>query len=94
MDEEDRQASEQETLQDILEETRELSRENNKILRRLQRGARVRKVISVLYILFILGTLLFTYYYLQPYIDNLANIYNVGTSDASSTRAALESLIQ
>ncbi len=54
----------------------ELTKENNKILRGMQRTARIGKFFRAIYWILILGSIFGTYYYLQPYIDQLLRTYN------------------
>jgi hypothetical protein len=65
----------------LLEETLNLSQENNKILRRLQRSARISQFFSLLKWLIIIALTVGTYYYVQPYLDSLLKAYkDVGGS--------------
>jgi hypothetical protein len=95
MDDIDEQEQRHESLMEMVEETRELALDNHKILRSLQRGALIRRLISFVYLLVLLGSLLFTYYYLEPYINNLTKVYNTGLSqNASTTQAMFERFFQ
>lgn len=58
----------------------ELTKENNKILRGMQRSARVGKFFKAVYWALILGTIFGSYYYLQPYIDQMLMMYNQAVS--------------
>jgi hypothetical protein len=53
----------------------ELTRENNKMLHSMIRSARVSRFFRMVYWAFIIGSFIGTYYYLQPYIDQLMQIY-------------------
>lgn len=55
------------TLRELLE----LVQENNKILRGLRRTSRWASFFSTIKWLIILGSILASYYYLQPYFDSL-----------------------
>ena len=59
-----------------LEQLLDLCKENNKILRGIQRSARVGTFFRVVYWMLIIGSLVGSYYYIQPYIDQLLRIYN------------------
>lgn len=55
----------------LLEETMELSKENNKILKKLHGAMRLSRAFKVLYWTIIIGSMLGVYYYFQPFIDSL-----------------------
>ncbi len=56
---------------EILDRTLALSEENNKILRKMQRSLRWGRFFNALYWVFIIGTAVGAYYYVQPYLDPL-----------------------
>ncbi|MBU1246370.1 hypothetical protein KJ973_01140 [Patescibacteria group bacterium] len=67
-------------LQDIKEqlaEMQKLARDNNKILRHIQRSAYVGIFFRILYWALIIGSMLGLYYYLQPFLDNIVETFNV-----------------
>jgi hypothetical protein len=55
----------------LLEETLELSKENNKILKKLHGAMRISRAIKVVYWVIIIGSMLGVYYYFQPFIDSI-----------------------
>ena len=59
----------------LLEETFALAKENNDMLHSLRRSMRLARFMSLLYWVFIIGSALGAYYFLQPYIDQLKTIY-------------------
>ena len=60
----------------------ELAKENNKILRSMQRSARISRWIKIFYWVLLLGSIAGTYYYFQPYIDQIIKLYEkVSTID-------------
>ncbi len=61
---------------DDLKQLLELCKENNHILRGMQRSARVAKFFKAIYWMLIIGSLVGSYYYIQPYVDKLINLYN------------------
>ncbi len=69
-----------------LRELLELTRENNHILRGIQRSARVNKFLKIVYWLLIIGSLLGTYYYIQPYLNLLFKVYGDAASTLSDIR--------
>lgn len=62
-------------LRKMVEETMELSKDNNRILRSIQRRDRMAMIMRIVYWLFILGIAAGAYYYVQPYIDKLMQTY-------------------
>ncbi len=67
-------------LKKTLEESLELSRENNKILRKMQNAARWGRAFRVFYWVIIIGSMLGAYYYFQPFIQVFEKQYQVGSS--------------
>jgi hypothetical protein len=61
---------------ELLRETAELTKENNKILRGIRRSNRVSTFLRVMYWIIILGSAFGVYYYTQPYIDAIVKSYN------------------
>lgn len=62
-------------LRKMVEETMELSKDNNRILHSIQRREKITQVMRIIYWLFILGIAAGAYYYIQPYIDQLVKAY-------------------
>ncbi len=63
------------SLEKLLKENLELSQENNKILRKMQRAARWGRFFKLLFWLAIIGTTAGTYYYLQPFLGGMIKTY-------------------
>ena len=59
---------------ELLEKELEIAQENNKILKKIQRGMRLANFFSILYWLFILGTAVGAYYFLQPFVESFGGI--------------------
>ncbi|OGI96918.1 hypothetical protein A3I25_01140 [Candidatus Nomurabacteria bacterium RIFCSPLOWO2_02_FULL_42_17] len=59
----------------LIEESLELARDNNKILRRMRRGQRISSIFRLFYWLMILGIALGAYYYIQPYFSQAQKAY-------------------
>ncbi len=75
----------------ILQESLELSRENNRMLRAMRRASFWSGIFRVLWIAFLIGAPLWLYYHvLGPYIDSLQNAY----SGAKGSAEQLQSLGQ
>jgi len=62
--------------QQLLEETAELAKENNQMLRSMRRSMRWSQIMNTVYWLFIIGTAIGAFYFLQPYIAQLESAYN------------------
>jgi hypothetical protein len=60
--------------------------DNSKILRKLLRAERMRRWMSIIYWLVIIGLGLGAYYFIQPYIDSLKSVY----TDVSDTVKSLD----
>ncbi|MDO8492964.1 MAG: hypothetical protein Q7S19_00230 [bacterium] len=75
-----------------LGELLELTRENNKILRGIQRSARVNKVFKFIYWGLIIGSFVGTYYYIQPYFNLLLNLYSQAGSTLSDIQKKASSI--
>jgi len=60
----------------LLEETFELEKENNKILRSIKHSMFWSRVMNTLYWLIIIGVSVGAFYFLQPYFDKILNLYN------------------
>jgi len=61
---------------ELLEETLELSKENNKILKKLHGAMKMSRVFKVVYWVIIIGSMLGVYYYFQPFIDNIKGSFD------------------
>lgn len=61
---------------DMLDRVLELSEENNKMLRRMERMARWGTIFRIVYWSFIVAAAVGLYYYVQPYVDSATELYN------------------
>ncbi len=59
----------------LLREIHKLTKENNTMLRRLERDAKRARFWKMLRIAFILALLFGAYYFIQPFINNLTTAY-------------------
>ncbi|OGI86613.1 hypothetical protein A3A05_03470 [Candidatus Nomurabacteria bacterium RIFCSPLOWO2_01_FULL_41_12] len=71
----------------LLERTSELAEENNKILRSMRRSQRISSIIRFVYWAFIIGSAVGAYYFIQPYLTQVIDIY----SSISDTQQKLNS---
>jgi hypothetical protein len=61
---------------EIIEETLEISKENNKMLRSIQRSARIGQAMRIIYWLVIIGASVGAYYFIQPYLEQMLSVYS------------------
>lgn len=64
----------------LLEETFRLAQDNNDMLRSMKRSVFWSRVMRIIYWVFIIGSAVGAFYLLQPYIDQLKEVYS-GASD-------------
>jgi membrane protein required for beta-lactamase induction len=67
-----------------IDELLDLTKENNRILRSMHRRMIWSQIFSYIYWLIILGSLGWSYYYLQPYIAQSLDAYQTLTSSLST----------
>jgi len=60
---------------EMLEQTLELTRDNNKILHKIRRNNIISSIIRALYWIIILGTAFGAYYFIQPYLSMIGEGY-------------------
>lgn len=58
------------------QESKELLKENNKLLKKLVRSQRWSSITRAVYWIIIIAVTLGLYYYVQPYIDNARGLYD------------------
>ncbi len=76
----------------LLEENLALTQENNKMLHTLKSAMLWSRVMSVLYWVLIIGSALGAYYFIQPYIDQLLEVYGGAKSNLDSIGSMFNSL--
>ena len=59
----------------LLEETAALARSNNKLLKKMHRATIFANVMRIVYWLVILGIAVGSFYFLQPYIEQMKELY-------------------
>jgi hypothetical protein len=60
----------------LLKETFLLAKENNVMLRKIRRGQKWASFMRVIYWLIIIGISIGAWYYLQPWVDKVMNLYS------------------
>ena len=63
------------TVEERLSEVEKLVKENNVILRKMRRGQIWASIMRAIYWLIILGVAAASYYYIQPYLENVLKLY-------------------
>ena len=66
---------------ELLNRSVELSEDNNKILHSMRRAQCISSIISFVYWVFIIGSAVGAYYFIQPYIDQIMSVYSGAMSD-------------
>ncbi|OGI89410.1 hypothetical protein A2911_02475 [Candidatus Nomurabacteria bacterium RIFCSPLOWO2_01_FULL_40_15] len=66
--------------QKLLEENLALSKENNEMLHSIRRSMRMARFMSILYWVFIIGSAVGAFYLIQPYIEQLKDVYSGANS--------------
>jgi len=61
---------------EILEKILETTEDNNKLLKKINKGIVFSRVVTFIYWIIILGIGIGAYYYIQPYIDGLFDTYD------------------
>lgn len=61
-----------------------LTEENNKLLHKMWRATRLAGFVRVFYWILVIGVSIGSFYYLQPYIDQLLKVYG-GLNDSISS---------
>ena len=69
---------------ELLKKTIELEKENNNILRSIQRSMRLARIMTIVYWVFLIASALGIYYFLQPYLDQIKDIYGGAKTSFSS----------
>ena len=73
----------------LLEDTLELTKENNEMLRHMRRSQKFSFILRAIYWFVIIGIALGSFYFLQPYIDGLQNAYGDSKSTLEQFKNAI-----
>ncbi len=68
----------------LLTETIELEKENNKMLHGIVRSQKIANIYRIVYWGIIILSTFGAYYFIQPFLDNIFNVYTGGTSGSSN----------
>ena len=75
-----------------LEENLELSRENNKMLKKIISSQRWARTFRIFYWLIIIGASVGAYYYVQPYVEQILGGYQSLISGVDTIQKTTQSL--
>lgn len=64
-----------EEIKILLKKNLVLSEENNRMLRSLRNTARFHEIVRVIYFIIIVGGLVWSYHFLQPYLEQIKGTY-------------------
>lgn len=81
-----------EDLKELLEENIEVSKESLKILKSIRRSSRLASTFKILYWLIIIGSVIGTYYYFQPFINGAIKTFQQIISVFSDTQGTGNSI--
>lgn len=77
---------------ELLEETRKLAEENNKILKGLRTAHRWSTAFSFFYWVLIIGVSVGAFYFLQPYVDTILKTYSTIQNDLTNVKSVTSKL--
>ncbi len=75
---------------ELLNKSVALAEDNNKILHSMKRSMRYASIIRAIYWIFIIGSAVGAYYFIQPYVDQIMSIYGGAKSDLNSVGEMLK----
>ncbi len=61
-------------MEEEIKRIRELTEENNQILRKMRRSQKIASAMRTLYWLIIIGITIGAFYYLQPYLESMLGV--------------------
>lgn len=78
----------------LLESTHQLAKENNQLLRTLNRRGRWGTIAKIFYWAIIIGLSFGAFYFIQPYIDFVRNIGHDGSTKGQTSANGLQSNLE
>lgn len=87
-------------IKKLLEENLELSKENNELLKKVRNTQKLAQIYRIVYWVVIIGASYGAYYFVQPYVGGILNVYGGGAEssnmdgipDLNSIQGLLQSL--
>ncbi len=77
---------------ELLNKSVALAEENNKILHSMKRSMRLASIARAVYWVFIIGSAVGAYYLIQPYIDQLTEVYSGAQSNLSDFKEMFQNV--
>jgi len=79
----------------LFEETFALAKENNKMLHSMRRSMFYSRVVSIIYWVFIIGSALGVYYFIEPYFNKILDLYNsISTTQQQLNNTPIKELLK
>ena len=75
-----------EEIKGLLKENLSLSKENNQLLKKVRNFQRWSQITRFLYWFVIIGIAVGAFYFIQPYLGGVLNLYTGGVSDINSVK--------
>ena len=69
---------------ELLKKSVELAEDNNKILLSIRRHLRISRTLTLVYWVFIIGSILGALYFIQPYVDQISELYGGAKNNLNS----------
>jgi hypothetical protein len=79
-------------IKKLLEENLKLSKENNELLKKVRAFQRWSQITKVLYWFVIILVAAGAFYFIQPYLGGILNLYSGGVSDIGSVKNIKDTL--
>jgi len=76
----------------LLDKVLSLTEENNKLLKKMRRSQQIASFMRVLYWIIILGVTFGAFYLLQPYVEQVVNMYNSVSNTSQKINGTLDSV--
>ncbi len=75
---------------ELLNRSVSLAEDNNKILHAMRRSMRVSRIFNIIYWIFIIGSAIGAYYFIQPYLEKLYSIYDGAQNSLDSFNQTID----
>jgi len=79
-------------IKTILQENLRISHENNEMLINLVKAQRQQKIYRIVYWVIIIVVTIASFYFVEPYLGNIINLYSGGAGDTSNVSDILKNL--
>ena len=79
---------------ELLEKSVKLAEDNNKILHSMRRSMRLSRIMTFLYWIAIVGSAVGAYYFIQPYVEQLTDVYGGAKNNFNGLSEVFQGLKQ